>query len=200
MPNYPTELVENVLPITETIDQTKLNQKGMFVVQGLDYLLAEQLVKVSNQPDIVENCLGDSTNRFASVENIVTWQARGRLALPLVKQVGDSTMRLVGFGWMGPERPKKDEPTITSAKITFAIRLYEGAIRQHNSLPYTRTILDVNEAQFGNEGVWLAAWGDNTRALGVYRQVGFQQVAEIPSLRNDKEVTRVFMTLGRLAS
>src|ERR1700689_2907574 len=111
--NYPSELVSNVLPLDELIDQTLLNSKGLFVVRGLDLALAEQLMEVSNQPDIVENCVGDSTDRFASVESIINWQAKGRLALPLVKQIGDSALRLQGFGWMGPEVPKEGEPMIS---------------------------------------------------------------------------------------
>jgi len=190
---YPTELVTSVFPVAGTIDQSELNKKGLFVMQGLDLQIAEQLIRLSFQEDVVTNCEGDSTDRFASIDSIINWQSRGRLPLPLIKQIGDSEMELAGFGWMGPEKLKEKEPNIPGAKTTFATRIYNGFIGDRNSLPYTRTILNVHRELYGNEGVWLAAWGDNIRALATYEKAGFERAGETMGLRHGQEVPRVYM-------
>lgn len=199
MAAYPTELPKNVRVLPEAVEQSQLNERGLFVIEGLDVSLAEQLVEVSRQPHVVEYCPNDSIKRFGSVDQVVNWQAKGRLALPLVKKAGDGALQLAGFGWMGAGEPGDDEPTIPGAKTTFAIRLYENAVGQGNALPYTRAILQANSILFGNSGVWLEAWGDNAAALRSYEQVGFERAAETPGERHGKPVARVYMTLGTRA-
>lgn len=192
---YPTELVTNVFPVAGTIDQSELNKKGLFVMQGLDLQIAEQLIKLSFQKNVVKNCENDSIARFASIENIINWHLKGRLPLPLVRQIGDSTLELAGFGWMGPEKLKDDEPSIPGAQTTFAIRIYDGFTGDHNSLPYTRTILDTHQELYGNEGVWLAAWDDNSSALATYEKAGFEKTGETIGLRHGQAVPRAYMSL-----
>lgn len=199
MSEYPTKLRTNVLGLPAEIDQTELNSKGLSVVQGLDESLAKQLVAASTQAHIAEYCPNDPIKRFGSVEQVVSWQSKGRLALPLVKSTGKNALNLVGFGWMGPGKPGEDEPVIPGAETTFAIRIYEEAVGQGNALPYTRTILQANQMLFGNSGVWLEAWGDNMQALKTYERAGFQTVAEAQGLRNGQEFPRVYMTLREIA-
>lgn len=107
---------------------------------------------------------------------------------------------LAGFGRMGPGEPGDDAPAIPGAKTTFAIRIYSEAAGQGNALPYTKAMLAAHDGVYGNDGVWLEAWGDNAPALKIYEQSGFQKVAEAPGLRHDKECTRVYMTLGDMAT
>ncbi len=200
MARYPIEFLSSVGQLPETVNQAVLNERGLYVMQGLDLALAEQLVESSGQPHIAEFCPNDPTKRFGSVEKVMAWQSKGRLALPLVKKAGNGALVLAGFGWMGPGKPGDDEPTIPGAETTFAIRIYNEAVGQGNALPYTQAILDANNALYGNHGVWLEAWGDNAAALKAYERVGFQKVAEIPGSRHGEEFTRVYMTLGNIAT
>ncbi|MGD0284290.1 MAG: hypothetical protein ABSB12_01705 [Candidatus Saccharimonadales bacterium] len=199
MSDYPIGLVEQVASLPSEVDQTELNNKGLYVKLGLDNVLAEQLVITSEQADIKRYCIGDSTSRFHDLEQVTAWQAKGRLALPLVRYTGEGVLKLVGFGWMGHKIPTVEELVNQGAETTFAIRLYEGATGDHNSLPYTRAILQANDILYGNQGVWLETWGDNIYAQKTYERAGFQKVVEIPGERHGEKVSRVFMALGQLA-
>ncbi len=192
---YPTELVEKVHELPQSVGQSELNSKSLYVVQGLDKSLAEQLVQLSTQPDILHNCPNDAAKRFSNIQAVQKWMEKGRLALPLVRKSSDGTMKLVGFGWMGPGEPGNDEPTINGAKTTFAIRIYDEAKGQGIAKPYTKAILDAHEVLYGNTGVWLETWEDNTAAVKTYENSGFEKVAEISGDRH-----RVYMTLGRIAT
>lgn len=200
MAQYPVELQASAAQLPESVNQAELNQRGLYVMQGLDTALAEQLVASSSQLHIAEYCPNDPTKRFGSVDKVMAWQSKGRLALPLVKRTGEGALVLAGFGWMGPGEPGNDEPIIPGAETTFAIRIYNEAVGQGNALPYTKAILDANDALYGNDGVWLEAWGDNAPALKTYERAGFQKVAEIPGSRHGEEFPRVYMTLGNIAT
>jgi hypothetical protein len=199
MSDYPTGLVEHVTSLPSNVDQAKLNNKGLFVKLGLDNALAEQLVKASEQAHIKKYCLSDSVTRFHNLEQVTAWQANGRLALPLVRYTGEGALKLAGFGWMGHKIPAIEDLLNQGAETTFAIRIYEGATDDHNSLPYTRAILLANDILYGNQGVWLETWGDNIYAQRTYERAGFQKVAEIPGERHGEKVPRIFMSLGQLA-
>jgi GNAT superfamily N-acetyltransferase len=200
MSNYPTHLLHEARELPDAVEQTVLNERGLFVMQGLDIQLAAQLVQASRQPHIQEYCPNDAVKRFGGIENVIDWQEKGRLALPLVRKIGGDALSLAGFGWIGPGTPAPDEPDIPGAKVTFAIRLYEDAVGQGNALPYTKAIIQANDSLYGNNGVWLEAWGDNPAALTTYEKAGFEKVAEMPGSRHGKVVPRVYMRLGRLAA
>lgn len=173
----------------------ELEAKGLFVYIGLNEDLANQLVERSKEAAVVEYCPNDSLKRFANLEAVKNWQAKGRLALPLVKITENKDMELMGFGWMGPQKLSDDEPNIPNATTTFAIRIYNGATGNGNALPFTQTILEINSRLFGGDGVWLEAWGDNPAALKTYQKTGFKVVAEVPSERHGQKCSRVYMAL-----
>lgn len=125
---------------------------------------------------------------------------KGRLTFPLLQLAPRGHGELVGFGWMGPGVPRDDEPEVPGAETTFAIRLYEPALRQGNSLPFTQAMLHSHNERFGNRGVWLETWGDNAKALSTYRQAGFIPVAECVGTRHGKSYPRIYMTLGEIAT
>ena len=66
---------------------------------GLDTVLARQLVEVSKEDHIMQNCPRDSEERFTSVESVETWLGKGRLALPLVKKIRGRRADTCGF-WL----------------------------------------------------------------------------------------------------
>jgi len=203
MSTYPTALMEQVRDLRETVPQAELNDNGLFVVAGLNLPLAQQLVDNSNQPHIGRTCPNDAPKRFKDVPAVESWQTKQRLSLPLVRELGPSFLDLSGFGWMGPGSPDVEagEPEIPGAVVTFAVRLYESALKQGNAPHYTRAILDAHEAIIGNnQGVWLEAWKTNKRAIEAYEDNGFITVAEIPGILHGEEVTRVYMTLGQLSA
>ena len=195
MKAYPTELYEQAKPLPD-IDQSALNATGLEIVEGLDFPLASQLVERSKESHVAKYCLNES-DRFGSTDRVRQWLKKGRLALPLVTR---EDREMVGFGWMGPGLPGPDAPKIPGAEITFAIRLYSKATGRRLSSPYTSAILKAHDAMFGNGGVWLESWGDNTNALRTYGREGFIRVAEIEADRRGEKVTRIYMTLGNLAS
>jgi len=202
MSQYPTELAPNVEPLPGFIDQAELNAKGLVVVRGLTLGLAEQLPKRSQEPAVIEFTPNDyirpdtgKPGRFFDVNSVVEWIAKGRLALPLIT----TDEKLMGILWMGPEKPGQEEPEIPGANTTFAIRIYEGAAGQLNSLPYTKIGLAMHAELYNNDGVWLEAWGDNPKALNTYEKVGFIEEVRDVSKRHGQPKERVYMTLGKLA-
>jgi ribosomal protein S18 acetylase RimI-like enzyme len=197
---YPTELVVYPLPAPIEDAHSRLVEKGFYLYEGLDVDLATQLVERSREPHIAPTCPNDPTKRFANLEAVERWQAKGRLAMPLVKGIGSGALELAGFGWMGPGKPGEDEPQIPGAEITFAIRLYESALGQRLARPYTEAMLDYHKYAFGNnDGVWLETWGDNLKAINTYEDAGFHVVAEAMGMRHGEEKPRLYMTLGDLA-
>ena len=200
MTNYPTQLSQELKGLPDVVEQAQLNERGLYVVEGLNMQLAELLVAASEQPHIGEYCPHDRAKRFGSVEKVTAWQSKGRLALPLVRKVGDGALSLAGFGWMGPGEPGEDDPIIPGATTVFAIRIYENAIGQGNALPYTKAIVQAHDVLYGNKGVWLEAWCDNAAALTTYEKAGFEKVTERSGSHHGEPVTRVYMTLGQLAT
>lgn len=195
MKKYPTEIYEHARPIP-TIDQSVLNDRGLEVIEGLDVALADQLVELSKESHVDKYCVNEPA-RFGNSDRVKQWLRKGRLALPLITMEGREMM---GFGWMGPGLPGPDEPEIPGAEITFAIRLYSRATGQRLASPYTNAILAAHDFMFGNRGVWLESWGDNSSALGTYDRAGFTRVAEIEGERRGEKVTRIYMTLGKLTA
>lgn len=60
---YPTELLLKPLPLPKAVAQASLNERGVFVMQGLDTHLARQLVGTSLEVHVVQFCANDSLGR-----------------------------------------------------------------------------------------------------------------------------------------
>lgn len=198
MPKYPVELVQEVSPLPASVDQSELNERGLFVVRGLTRSLAMQLVERSREPHVVKFCPNDAPKRFKNLPAVEAWQTRERLSLPLVRKLGDGALKLEGFGWMGPGVPGEDEPQIPGATITYAERIYADAVGQGNALPYAQAMLDTHAALYGNDGVWLEAWVKNEAATRTYKKAGFELFTTIPGELHGEAMDRVYMTLGKL--
>lgn len=215
--DYPTTLAQEVTWLPD-IPQEELNDRGLYVIRGLTRDLAGQLPARSQEGPILEYCFNDYIKhdgdgnikrhedgsivkgRFYDMGSTEDWQAKGRVDYPLVRKAGEGALRSMGNLWFGPEKPGKDEPEIPGAKITFAMRVYDGANGQGNALPYILVALAAHDREFGNEGVWLEAWGDNPKALRTYEKAGFVEVARTMGKRYGESKERVYMTLGELAA
>lgn len=199
MEGYPNQLSEKVEQLPPTVPQNILGDHDMFMVRGLNLELADQLLIRSREEHIQAFCPNDSTKRFHDLESIVNWHEKGRLALPLVREIGAGSLELMGMGWLGPGKPAENEPHIPGASTTFAIRLYQGALGQRLATPYTRAMLVAHEQIMGtNKGVWLEAWGDNVTATSTYARVGFRQVDRVEDVRHGEPKPRVYMVLDSL--
>lgn len=195
MTKYPIELVQEVSPIPDSVDQSELNGRGLFVAQGLTLSLAEQLVERSKESHVDRFCPNDAPIRFRDVAAIEAWQSKKRLSLPLVSKLGDGALRLEGLGWMGPGSPGDDEPQIPEALITYAQRIYSDAVGQGNGTPFAKSILGTHDALYGNQGVWLEAWVENIAATKTYENAGFKTFTIVPGFLRDEPMDRVYMTL-----
>lgn len=200
MTEYPTYIHDEVQPLPPSIDQAELNGRRLYVIRCLTHALAEQLVELSRQPHIAEYCPNDAAERFASMESVKVWQSKGRLCLPLVRQLGAYNYELAGFAWTGPGRPAEYEPDLSGLQTTFAVRIYESALGQGNALPYVKTVVTANELLHDNSGLWLEAWKDNASAIRTYEKAGFEHATEAPGMRSGAPASRVFMRLGATAA
>lgn len=198
MTMYPNQLTEE-LEIVGSLDPSKQANGALYLAHGLTVGLAQQLIEKSREEHIVETCPNDSAARFADLDAVQQWQAKGRLALPLVRLQSDKDVDLAGFGWMGPGRPGADEPSLPGAHTTYAMRLYRSAVGRGYAFPYARMIVQAHDAYYGSEGIWLEAWADNIAAIRTYEKIGFLTVAETDGLRHGKKIRRIYMMLGRTA-
>jgi hypothetical protein len=195
MSKYPVGLVSEVLPLPASVDQSELNDNGLFVVQGLDLSLAKQLIERSKEKHVDRYCPNDAPKRFTNLKAVEAWQAKGRLSMPLVSKLGNGALRLQGFGWMGPGVPGEDEPPIPGSITTYAQRIYEDHVGQGNGTPYAKAMLDTHDALYGNEGVWLEAWVKNIAATSTYSNAGFQHFVTVSGELRGEPMDRVYMTL-----
>ena len=225
---YPTTFVDEAQPLPAYIDQAVLNERGLYVVNGLTRPLARQLSKRSLEEAVADFCFNDylrdkgepteRPGRFMDLEAATAWQAKGREVFLLVKQLGgsalenadedlvpeDNGLRNMGIIWLGPEKPGKKEPQLEGAEITFAMRIFEGASGKGNALPFIMAALAAHDQIHGNEGQWLEAWGDNPSALRTYEKAGFEEKARMKGIRHGQQKDRVYMqrdlALGKLTA
>lgn len=132
--------------------------------EGID----AQLVEASTQPHIMEFEHEDSKKRgrFGSEQNIHKWMSVGRFVYTLME---DDELR--GISWF---RDTAIDEFNYAYRMTFGIRLYEGAVGKGMCLPFMHEVhADMLQFRKGN-GVWLSAKQENFRAINKYEQYGYQ--------------------------
>ena len=210
---YPTSFAEHTTPLPFGLgaraDEAmyELATRHLSVHTGLTADYAKAIGRIAQQPTIQEYCINDSTKRFASPDSTEAWlqkgddslRAYGRGVFLLLHEDSEHEVRLAGYGWTGPET----SPHVPGSKVTFALRLNESFQGMRAARPFTDLILAGSAALYGASGIWLEAWGSNTRATSTYERAGFihhpdaTEYAVRPSMRFSPQVPdiRLYMSL-----
>ena len=211
--HYPTSFAEHTTPLpfglSTRADEAmcELASRNLSVHTGLTVDYAKAIGRIAQQPTVREYCINDSNKRFANPESTKAWlqkgddtlQSYGRGVFLLLHENGEHTVNLAGYGWTGPET----SPRIPDGKVTFAIRMNESFQGMKAARLFTDLILAGSAALYGAGGIWLEAWGSNTRATSTYERAGFvlhpnaTEYAVRPSIRFGSEVPdiRLYMSL-----
>lgn len=154
---------------------------------GQDSALDEQLIRKSQEPNILKYTPNDASKRFGSIDALNKWRAKGREIHWLLGADND----LAGIIWYGKsEFPVQMElPEIPQE--TFAIRIYDGYSGHGLARPFMtlslRTAVRLKQ-QRGEKvvGIWLQTDLDNEAACAAYTKFGYQEVA-----RDGQRITMV---------
>ncbi len=148
-----------------------------YLAVGADDNLQQQLIVKSRQPHILASTPNDAEKRFGDEAMLERWLKKGRLIHWLVGPGGD----LAGIMWYGREPFPIEAEVPEIPEETFAIRLYEGYIGHHLSLPFMRlsfrTYIAAKQARDEKiVGMWLQTDAGNQAAYAAYTKFGFCEV------------------------
>lgn len=201
--DFPDTFSRNTTPlegqVTDIVSQQALAQlaaKGFTAHFGLTETYADAIAAMARESAIREYCPNDSAARFKDRAATTQWLAKHRAVFLLLKQTPEGLM-LAGYGWSGLEATEQ----VPGAQTTFALRVGELGQGQGLATPFAQLIIQASIALYDARGFWLETWASNTGAVHVYKKLGFQQVAEVPSQRKSADSTvpdtRLFMTLPK---
>lgn len=190
MANFPTTFADTVqelpehMPGTAETAKADLAEKGYKVVVGLTEVYAADLIKMTQEPHIKENCPNDSGKRFMDIEATREWLTKnGGRAVFLLVRLSDNA--LAGYGWTGVGGAAE----FPDGKVTFAIRVGEIGLGQRLSTSFSKMIILGSAKLYGAKDIWLETWLTNEAAIHAYHNAGFVDVG-----RTETEVgTRLFM-------
>ena len=192
---YPTTTTNEYIKVGEITSPKTLER--LDILHGLASELVAQLVECSKQDHVVVNCPNDIKSRFRSPEAVDEWMKKGRLVLPLVRNLGEKPVpELSGIIWYGPGKNELDDDLTK----TFAIRIYEDAVGQGFASPYVEETLRIHGEEFGNDGLWLEVWADNPAATKTYEKAGYKVIDERVVDKNGVRTTRYTMKYVGLAA
>ena len=142
---------------------------------GVPSFLADQLVEKSKQAHINRWTPNDAASRFSDLEAINKHIDKGRYMYSLAH--GED---LAGIIWYGEKEFPTQEFGPQAANHTFAIRIYEGYLRQGLASPfmdrslndYLHTFIETPREDVFN-GLWLSSAVDN-RAVELYLRYGYR--------------------------
>lgn len=154
---------------------------------GQDPALDEQLIRKSQESNILKYTPNDAAKRFGSIDALNKWRAKGREIHWLLGSDND----LAGIIWYGKSDfpVEMDLPEIPQE--TFAIRIYDGYSGHGLARPFMTLSLRV-AVQLKQErgekvaGIWLQTDLDNEAACAAYTKFGYQEVA-----RDGQRITMV---------
>ena len=178
-------------------DAQKLKAQGYEVHYGLTEEFADDIAKLALEPAIKEFCPNDSSKRFANRKATAKWLTKKRGTFLLLKRGDDSSLVLVGYGWVGAD----SNPHAPGGETTFAIRIGEAGQGQGLATPFARIIIFGAAAVYGATNIWLETWQSNGGAVHVYHKIGFEDVDQEKAMRlsgdgTRVEDTRLYMTLS----
>jgi hypothetical protein len=143
-----------------------------------------QLLSKSRQAHILKYTPNDAAKRFVDKSTLEAWRAKGRTMHWLLSDQLD----LAGIIWYRKKEFPKSVPLKEIPSETFAIRLYEGYVGHHLSIPFMKFSLQTAvrlKLSRGEEveGMWLQTIPSNEAAIASYTKFGYQEV-----YRDNKEV------------
>lgn len=147
--------------------------------------IPRQLTEKSTQPHILKFCHEDSKRRgrFGSEIELQRWMNVGRIVYGLCDK-----QDLQGICWF---RRTSGEEVDAEHRITFGIRIYEGAVGNGLARPFMRaTHVDVMQF-YEDTGFWLSVHRDNLGARSLYESIGY-----VTHHRNSE---REFMAMDHLS-
>ena len=121
--------------------------------------------------------------RFSSLSTVNSWLEEGRVVYIL----SDLTGNLAGIIWFGKKSIDKNKYSITQDIVakyqtTLGIRLYGKARGQKLSKPFLLEAIarHMRKLKLVQLPLWLEVHTNNMKALHVYTDIGFHQVATSP--------------------
>lgn len=148
-----------------------------FIAVGDSERLMNQLILKSTQPHILQFTPKDASERFVDRETYHAWLNNGHQVHWLLNKDYD----LAGIIWYrNKPMPIKIELSIKPVE-TFAIRLYEGYVGHHLSVPFMKESLKIavilkQRAGFKTEAIWLETKVENIAAVKSYLKFGYEEV------------------------
>lgn len=178
MDKYPDQFTDNTTLITEQAVGLSgqqalrgLGEKGFEVHYGLTRQYAEQIITMAREPAICEYCPNDSGQRFADMQAVADWLAKGRAVYLLIKIDADRRS-LAGYGWAGPSTSRH----VPGSETTFAVRIGESGQGQGLAAPFCQVVLQASAKLHKADKVWLETWQSNGAAVHIYHKIGFEDV------------------------
>lgn len=149
---------------------------------GLDEKLIDQLVIKSKQPHILKSTPNDAAKRFTDKKAFYVWYGDNHVIHWLLGEQND----LAGIIWYTDKKyPIDTVPVDENPSETFAIRLYDGYIGHHLSVPFMKYSLRVAASKKKEKGIeqadmWLQTTPDNPAAIASYSKLGYKETYRDP--------------------
>jgi hypothetical protein len=143
--------------------------------RGVPEPFAYQLVDKSEQAHVARWTPNDAAERFRDIESVAAHINKGRHMYSLA--LGED---LAGTVWYGNKEFPTQEFGPQAANQTFAIRIYEGYLRQGLAIPfmdhslkdYILSFIETSREDTFN-GLWLSSDVEN-QAVRLYMQYGYR--------------------------
>jgi hypothetical protein len=166
---------------TDSLEYFDVTEDMKSVVQciavGDSERLMDELIIKSTQPHILEFTPKDASERFVNREAYHNWHNNGHQVHWLLNKEYD----LAGIIWYRNKQIPIKIQSPTNPVETFAIRLYEGYVGHHLSVPFMKESLKIEvelkrRDGLKTEAIWLETKVENIAAVKSYLKLGYEEV------------------------
>jgi GNAT superfamily N-acetyltransferase len=161
----------NNLERIDNVHAEELEDKGFSVYRGWNSDVASQLVRLSLQPHILATTPNDATHRFRDVPMANRWHDKGSRSIYTLQ-----TDEVTGLVWY--DIRLRDEPELSDARYTFAIRMYEASQGKKLAHGFMQAAHHDFADRKGDPAVWLDVDLDNSAAKHLYSKFGYKTTHE----------------------
>jgi len=206
---FPTTLVESradLVPLLEVQNIDEIGRKaldnlwsqGYVMYAGLSPEDLEEVTVISNQEDVREYALRDSTERFVNQESGIAWHAsKGGRAPFLLKPI--KVPAVFGYSWTGFESKPSPEKAQADPELhhfierypgTSAFRLDPRARGKHIARLLAIATVSATRALYVPDiEIGLESWASNVRAIGAYKGADAEIVLVRDTMRPTQQST-----------